>query len=169
MFSNILQLGSRTLLAKIDIKHAFQLLSVHLANRHLLAMCWKNQIFVDTCIPFRLWSAPKLFNVLADLLSWILEQQGVTSLLHYLDNFLLMHGTSTVSYMSRQLVNCQTGLLTAWHIPLALEKVEGPSDSLTFLGITLDTWCMEVHFPEDKIQHIHTSVSSWLRKKKATK
>ncbi|XP_065917618.1 uncharacterized protein [Dysidea avara] len=71
--------GRGALLAKIDIKSAFRLLPVHPADRHLLSMRWKKQIFVDTCLPFRLRSAPKLFNVLADLLSWVLEQQMVTS------------------------------------------------------------------------------------------
>ena len=165
--SNILELGRRTLLAKIDIKHAFRLLPVHPADRYLLAMRWKNQIFVDTCLPFGLRSAPKLFNILADLLSWVLEQQGVTPLLHYLDDFLLMGPP--------QSPKCQYNLSTVKQvcsllgIPLALEKVEGPSDSLTFLGITLDTLHMEARLPDDKIQRIRTSVSSWLQKRKATK
>ena len=47
----------------IDIKHALRLLPVHPTDRHLLAMHWKNQIL---CLPFRLRSAPKLFNTLAD-------------------------------------------------------------------------------------------------------
>jgi len=34
-------------------------------------------------------------------------------------------------------------------IPLALEKVKGPSDSLTFLGITLDIQTMQGHLPDD--------------------
>ena len=47
-------------LAKIDIKHAFHLLPVHPADRYLLAMSWKEDLFIDTCPSFRLWSAPKL-------------------------------------------------------------------------------------------------------------
>ena len=70
----IRQIGQGTLLAKIDIKSAFHLLPVHPADRHLLSMRWDQQIFIDTCLPFGLRSAPKLFNILADLLSWILEQ-----------------------------------------------------------------------------------------------
>jgi len=51
-------------------------------------------------------------------------------------------------------------------IPLAVEKVKGSTDSLTFLGITLDTRQIEAHL---KLNHIRTSVKIWLRKKKATK
>ena len=152
---------------KIDIKHAFRLLPVHPADRHLLAMRWKNQIYVDTCLPFGLRSAPKLFNILADLLSWILEQQGVTPILHYLDDFLLMGPPQSPACQDN--LSTVTWVCSLLGIPLALEKVEGPSDSLTFLGIALDTKSMEARLPDDKIQCIRTTVSSWLRKKKATK
>ena len=80
----IITLGQGTLLAKIDIKSAFRLIPVHPADRHVLAMEWQGAIYSDTCLPFLLRSAPKLFSVLADLMEWILLIQGVTFLLHFL-------------------------------------------------------------------------------------
>ena len=53
-------------------------------------MNWNNSAYIDLCIPFGLHSAPKLFNVAADLLQWIAEHNGVTPLLHYLDDFLTL-------------------------------------------------------------------------------
>ena len=47
-------------------------------------------------------------------------------------------------------------------IPLTLEKVEGPSQSLTFLGITLDTERMEALLPSGKLLHIQNQLSAWL-------
>ena len=164
---HIIQLGQGTLLAKIDIKHAFRLLPVHPADRHLLAMRWRHQIFINTCLPFGLHSVPKLFNVLADLLSWILEQQGVTPLLHYLDDFLLIAPPQSSSCQHNLCVVKQ--VCSQLGIPLALEKVEGPTNLLTFLGITLDTKQMEARLPNEKLSCIRTTVRSWLRKKKATK
>ena len=75
----IITLGQGTLLAKIDIKTAFRLISVHPADHHLLAMEWQGVIYIDTCLPFALRSAQKLFNVLADLLEWISLNQGSPS------------------------------------------------------------------------------------------
>jgi len=63
--SYILKLSQGTLSAKNDIKHAFRLLPVHPADRHLLPICWRHQIIMDTCLSFGLRSAPKLFNILA--------------------------------------------------------------------------------------------------------
>ena len=47
-------------------------------------------------------------------------------------------------------------------ISLTLEKVEGPTYSFTFLGITLGTHCMEAHLPPDKLQGIRNQVAAWL-------
>ena len=54
-------------------------------------------------------------------------------------------------------------------IPLALEKLEGPSHCLTFLGIILDTQQMQARLPDNKLNHIKFQLSTWLHKKKATK
>ena len=159
--------GRGALLAKIDIKSAFRLLPVHPADRHLLSMRWRKQIFVDTCLPFGLRSAPKLFNVLADLLSWVLEQQMVTPVLHYLDDFFTIGPQDSPSCASNlQRIKDTCSLLG---IPLALEKVEGPSQSLTFLGISLNTQLMLARLPDEKLSRIRNQVSAWLSHRKATK
>ena len=50
----------------------------------------RKKIYASTraYIPFSLCSAPKLFNISADLLVWILVVQGVSFVLHYLDDFI---------------------------------------------------------------------------------
>ena len=46
--------------------------------------------------------------------------------------------------------------------------VEGPSTSLTFLGITLDTSRMEIRLPDEKLLHIRNEILNWLLMKNAT-
>ena len=87
---NILQSGKGTTLVKIDIKSAFRLCPVHRTDRHLLAMKWKEYIYIDRCTPFGLRSAPKLFDILADILSWIAQKRRISYVIHYLDDFLTM-------------------------------------------------------------------------------
>ena len=106
----ILELGTNTLITKIDIKNAFHLLSVHPADCHLLGMEWRKHIYIDTCLPLGLRSALKLFNILADLLSWIVEQQGVSLSLHYLDEFLTMGPAPYTYFMSRKSCNFPASL-----------------------------------------------------------
>ena len=137
-------------MAKVDIKSAFHLLPVHLTDRHLLAMKWCKQLYIDTCLPFGLRSAPKLFNILADLLSWILEQKGASPIMRYLDDFLTLGPPKS----STCLHNLHTIKEVCQHLGvlLALEKVEGPTQSLIFLGIVLDTKDMEACHPHEKLQ-----------------
>ena len=130
-------------------------------------MCWNKQIYLDTCLLFGLRSAPKLFSILADLLSWILEQQGVSMTIYYLDDFLTM-GPADSAICQRNFATIQS-VCEELGIPLALEKLEGPSQSLTFLGIELDTINMEDRLPEDKMTHVSRQLTAWLLKKKATK
>ena len=165
--NTIMGFGPHTLLAKVDIKSAFRLLPVHPADRHLLAMEWDNRIYIDGCLPFGLRSAPKLFNILADLLCWIAQQHGISQILHYLDDFLLIGPPRSPE--CQQNLNTFMQLCTNLGVPLAPNKMEGPSTSLTFLGITLDTANMEIKLPEDKMLRIKASLTKWLGKKTATK
>ena len=132
-----MKLDKGALLSKVDIKSAFRLLPVHPADRYLLGMQWKDQLFIDTCLPFGLISIPKLFNILADLLAWILQQQGVAPLLHYLDDFFFIGPPSSNTCL--QHLNTVKQVRHTLDVPLALEKVGGPTTALTFLGILLDT------------------------------
>ena len=160
-------MGPGTLMAKIDIKSAFQLLPVHPADRHLLAMEWKGSIFFDNCLPFGLRSAPKLFNVLAELLEWIAEQNGVTFSIHYLDDFLTMGPRDTP--ICGHNLKVFTQLCHQLGVPLALEKVEGPATCLTFLGISIDSRSMLTSLPNEKLERIRNEISVWISRKTATK
>jgi len=158
--NRILTLGPGSLLAKIDIKSAFRLIPVHPADRHLIAMHWDDWIFIDTCLPFGLRSAPKLFNLMADMLTWILREQDIIFVIHNLDDFLTIGppGSSECSFNLNTIVK----VCNALGIPLALEKVAGPATSLEFLGIALDTHRMEARLPADKFSRVQQAVAQWL-------
>ena len=163
---HIMTLGRGTLLAKVDIKSAFRLLPVHPADRYLLGMQWENELFIDTCLPFGLRSAPKLFNILADFLAWVLQQQGVSPVLHYLDDFLFIGPPASIACL--QHLNHVKQVCHTLGVPLAVEKVEGPAAVLSFLGILLDTQQMEARLPEVKLQRLRATIAEWVGTKNAT-
>ena len=66
------KLGRGALLAKVDIKSAYRIVPVHPEDRLLLEMLWEGALYMDATLPFGLRSAPKIFNVLADVVEWIL-------------------------------------------------------------------------------------------------
>ena len=82
----ILYLGRGSQLAKMDVKSAFRIIPVRPADRHLLGICWNESLYVDATLPFGLRSAP---NAVADALEWILREQGIVYIWHYLDDFFV--------------------------------------------------------------------------------
>jgi len=45
-------------------------------------------------------------------------------------------------------------------IPLSIEKIKGPTQCLTFLGITLDTKVMQARLPEDKLGRLRNQITA---------
>ena len=118
-------------------------------------------------LPFGLRSAPKIFCAIADSLEWILYQRGISSSLHHLDDFLTMGPPNSDRCASNlQLISDTCRYLG---LPLKSQKVEGPTTSLTFLGIVLDTIHMELRLPQEKIQRLKTSIAKWTRRKACRK
>ena len=161
-----LKLGPGSLLAKIDIKSAYRLIPVHPLDRHMLGMQWEGLAYVDGMLPFGLRSAPKIFNAVADALEWCIAKQGVTHIFHYLDDFLVM-GPPQSDACKANLHTLQT-VCAKLGVPLAPEKQEGPTTTLTFLGIVIDTVRGELRLPADKLQCLLSAVDMWLSKKACT-
>ena len=61
-------LGKGTALATFDIKNAYRMVPVHPADRRLLGMSWRGQVYMDIVLLFGLRPAPKIFTVVADAL-----------------------------------------------------------------------------------------------------
>ena len=84
---------------------------------------------------------------IASALHWILEHNYGATLLHYLDDFLLL------------LHVCQK-----LGMPVAREKSEGPATSLIFLGIVMDSSLQQLWLPPAKLQEIAAIIKCWLEK-----
>ena len=91
------------------------------------------------------------------------SQEGVHGVLQCLDDFLLMGAQG-----SRE---CSHVLATTFStceelgVSLAMDKVEGPAASLTFLGIHLCSNPLSVSLPREKVAAIHSSLRELLSSK----
>lgn len=160
-------LGPTAFLAKIDIKHAFRLCPVKPAQWGLLGYCWEGYYFVDTRLPFGSRSSPFLFNCFADLLCWIfLTVLAIPFVIHYLDDFFLC-GRSAAEVNS-YLESIQS-MCTKLGVPIAEEKTTGPSQTLTYLGIEIDSQQQIIRLPADKYRELHEALLVWSGRKKCTK
>ena len=151
--------GRGTLLAKVDIRSAYRIVPVHPEDWWLLGMLWDGSIYIDTALPFGLKSAPKIFNAVADTVEWIAKQQGVGTILHHLDDFLIVGDPGPVECAA------QLTILLA----VAMEKLEGPATVLTFLSIEMDTSEMALRLPEQKLQELKQLVARWIGKRSCLK
>ena len=77
------------LMIELDICSAYRVVPIHPDDRWLLGMMWKGLLFFD--------SAPKIFLAIADAVEWIVRQQGVEFVIHYLDNFLVVTAANELS------------------------------------------------------------------------
>ncbi len=91
-------------------------------------MYWKGQYFMDTRLPFGLWSAPKLLTALADAVQWLIKEKGVGFCIHYLDDYLFIEPPGAHA----EALAAATQTLAELGIPMAPDKVEGPVTCLTF-------------------------------------
>ena len=119
----------------MDVQHTFRLVPVHPDDRWLLGMKWKEQCYIDTVLPIGLRSAPQIFTALADALQWIICKQGATWVAHYLDDFVMLGKPETSDCAHNQIII--SNVCASLGVPLAPEKVEGPTTCLTFLGIEI--------------------------------
>ena len=130
-------------------------------------MEWEDSVLVDTCLPFGLSSAPKIFSAVADAISWALYSLEVENFLHYLDDFLFVGLPAS----EQCLITLHTAIETWTKLgfPVAPLKVSGPVTALTFLGIELDTVAWELRLPEEKLVWLQQLIASWLGRSKTTK
>ncbi|KAK3731998.1 hypothetical protein QZH41_005500 [Actinostola sp. cb2023] len=92
--SRLSHMGPHTLMSKIDLSDAFRHILVHPDDWELLGT-WPIEInssvrmayFLDTFLPFGLRSSPALFLRFTDALAFVMNDKGVDTVWHYLDDF----------------------------------------------------------------------------------
>lgn len=75
---------------------------------------------------------------------------------HYLDDFLCVGPPS--SNLCGVLLATVQHLTERFGIPLAVDKMEGPTSSIKFLGIEIDSWAMECRLPDNKLHALKEEV-----------
>ena len=126
-------LGKGALMAKVDIQSAYCLVLAHRSD----CVRWYDACYVNEMLPFGLRSAPKVFTAVAGALEWYLRQQGVSAVDHHLDDFITI-GPPNSDVCQRNLRTI-SAVCESLGVPLAIDKTEGPTSCLTYLGIEIDT------------------------------
>ena len=161
-FDDAVQLAaspSGKFMGKRDIRHAFRLCPIHPEDWPLMVYWWKGKYYVDIVLPFGLRSSPFIFNTFADSLEWIARnKKGIENMLHYLDDYFFTGATFAIC---QQEMTQFDRMCNELDIPLAEDKKEGPSETITFLGIEIDTSNRCCRLPDKKLEDLLNILKDW--------
>ena len=165
--SLVKSLGRGALMAKVDLSSAYRRVPVHPDDQYLLGLEWQGVVYYDRALPFGLRSAPKIFTAVADALAWAMFARGVRNFLHYLDDFFFCAPPSSPA--CAQAMETVVPLCAELGLPVAPAKLDGPSTTITFLGIEIDSCSQELRLPPEKLACITVKLKQWEGRRSATK
>lgn len=165
--NTISKLGRGALLAKEDIKSAFRLIPVYPGDFELLGLFFRGAYYFDKMLPFGCSISCKIFETFSTFIEWLVRRQsGLETTHHYLDDFIFA-GRSDTNHC-RMLVDTFHSLCTDMGIPLNKDKAQGPTTSLVFLGLVIDTIHMQIRIPPPKIQEMLSILTHHIQKRTIT-
>ena len=170
----VAKMGVGTLLGKMDVQSAYQIIPVHPEDHWLLGMQWQGRVCVWTpasplvcsqhpsfftavargvgCESPRsenLLSAPIIFTAVANALEWVVKAQGVR-------DFITAGAPATEECQAN--MTCLSHTYEQFGVPLAPHKSEGSATCSKFLGIDIDTMSMELRLLADKLLKVKETV-----------
>ena len=98
---------------------------------------------------------------------WIMSCRGITAGIHYLDDFLFF-GRPQASECDENLAKALS-ICNELGVPVATNKLEGPTTCLTLLGLQLDSQDGIISLPAVKLQKVKSTIAEWLTRRACTK
>jgi hypothetical protein len=130
-------LGKSCFMFKIDIESAYRCIPVRPDDWPLLGLQWDDKYYFDTVMQFGITSATAIFEWYSSAAQYIAEKTlNINHIVHYVDDFMIfMHDMNAAKRCLQQLL----ALFKELGIPISMNKLEGPANIMTFLGILFDT------------------------------
>ena len=160
-------LGQDCLLGKSDIKNAFRLLPVSPIDFDQLGYYFEEKYYFDKAMPFGCSISCHTWEDFATFLEFsVSRDSSVGRLLHYLDDYLF--GGKKGTNHCACIMSVFKDKMNSLGVPIALDKTEGPTTKLIFLGLELDSEDMVVRIPLSKLVEIKQKINDLLGRKKCT-
>ena len=91
----------------------------------------------------------------------------IQNILHYSDDYLLVSPPNI--HIAHQELATVKDTFQHINVPIATEKIAGPSTIMTYLGIEINSEEQAVTLPQEKINTLTTTLPLWLKRKKCTR
>ena len=144
----------------IDLKDAYLSVHVHKSSLKYLCFQWRNKCYAFQGLPFGLNTAPRVFTKLLKPVAAYLRKRGIRIIV-YLDDFLILGSSIEESKANTQLtldLLQWLGFTINWDKSFLV-----PTQSLTFLGLSIDSQTMSLSLPEKKILNIQNKCQRLIR------
>lgn len=159
-------------LMKIDLQNAYRSVKIHSSNYTATGIKWMFEgdsnytIMADARMSFGASRSPQIFEKLSQAVCAIMRDKYNVKIVGYLDDYLCIAD----SYMDcLNAVNNLMKLLRRLGFSINYKKIEGPSNVLTFLGISLNTLNMTLELPETKLCSFKCDLMEFRSNVKVTK
>lgn len=140
-------LDPRSYMAKVDLTRMYHQIPLHPGVRKFFAYRLAGRIWTCICAPFGGTSTPAFANLLAGITALMLMERGIESIWVTDDSF----------YAAPTLEECLAHLEAAMRLIarlgwlINLDKVEGPTQLIIFLGIQIDSIRQTIAIPAARL------------------
>ena len=150
---------------KLDLSNCFLSFPLHPSVRRYFCFRFEGELYQFTHMPFGLSTAPRVCTQLLSVVNFALAELGIRDI-RYLDDFFLI-GASEED-MARHLLLAQSAI-RQFGLVVNPDKTEGPAQSLSFLGVQLDSVDQTVSCTPQRVEELTTLLRSLLRQRVITK
>lgn len=158
--------------AKIDLQKAYRSVALHPDNYQVTGLKWhftgeeKPTYLFDARLPFGSRCGPSHFHRLSQAVRRCMYRRGFKDLCVYIDDFLIVEKTQAEC---EKALHCLIRLLRELGFCVSWEKVVGPTQHITFLGVDLDSRTCTLSLGEVKRAQVQQKLQEFSRRKRASK
>lgn len=165
-------IGPQWYMAKVDLKSAYRSVAIKPAHRQFTGLKWTFRgdasptYMVDTRLPFGARHSPFVFNRITQAVKRIYQKLGHDLVVVYLDDFWIAAPSQCDCLHA---LNELIGLLRQLGFQINWNKVEGPTQRLTFLGIQIDTVAGHLSLNDTKTNALLLTLEEFLSRTRASR
>lgn len=143
----LMLLGPNAHMAKRDLENGFLQIPLAREFQHLFCFSWRGQVYQYTRLVFGGKQSPERFSRFTHAINRLFRRCGIRSRV-YIDDFFFM--ASSRDACSRDLL-LSSSLFERLGVAVNTAKDIGPTQVITFLGVTIDIPNQRVFIPPDKL------------------
>ena len=156
--------GAGAWFVKLDVSSCFLSFPIHADDLQFFYCQAGGDYYQFLAMVFGRKDAPRVVSVLLDVVSAAMADAGLAHV-RYLDDFLLV---ATSARRAWACAHAAATLLVEFGLALALEKVEGPAQTIEFLGVVLDSVAEVLSISETRKQELLGLLQAFSKRRAAS-